>query len=274
MAIKRFNPYTPGRRFMTTLDYSILTRKKPEKRLIVKIKKTAGRNNCGRITSWHRGGGSKKIYRIIDFKRDKKNIEAVVKAIEYDPNRTAFIALLCYLDGEKRYILAPDGLKVGDKVVSGDNVEIKIGNCLPLGKIPLGTLVHNVELQPGKGGQIARSAGSYTQIVAKEGNNVHLRMPSGEIRIFSAKCLATVGQVSNLDNENVVIGKAGRLKLMGRRPHVRGSAMNPIDHPHGGGEGKSKSGRNPVTPWGQPTRGYKTRKKNKTSSKFIVKRRK
>ncbi len=274
MGIKTYKPTSPGIRFMTTLTFEEITKTEPEKSLLVPLKKTGGRNFMGRITVRHRGGGHKRLYRIIDFKRDKDGIPAKVAAIEYDPNRSANIALLHYLDGEKRYILAPEGLKVGDTVISGSGVEIKVGNALPLKDIPLGTYVHNVELKPGAGGQLARSAGAYAQVMAKEGRYVHLRLPSGEVRMVFEECKATIGQVGNLDHENISIGKAGRSRWLGRRPKVRGVAMNPVDHPHGGGEGKTSGGRHPVTPWGMPTKGYKTRRKKKPSDKFIIKRRK
>jgi LSU ribosomal protein L2P len=260
---------------MSVSTFEEITKKEPEKSLLAPRKKNSGRNSYGRITVRHRGGGAKQKYRIIDFKRDKDNIPAKVAAIEYDPNRTARIALLVYADGEKRYIIAPDGLKVGDQVISGQNVDIKVGNALPLESIPVGTLIHNIELKPGKGGQLVRAAGNLAQLMAKEGNYAQVRLPSGEVRMISIKCKATIGQVGNVDHENVSIGKAGRKRWMGIRPTVRGVVMNPVDHPHGGGEGKSPIGMpSPVTPWGKPTLGYKTRKKNKQSDKLIVKRRK
>ncbi len=275
MATKKYSPTTPSRRFMTVQDFSELTKKKPEKSLLEPLKKNAGRNNTGRITVRHQGGGNRAKYRIIDFKRNKDGIKAVVSAIEYDPNRTANIALLKYEDGEKRYILAPDQLKVGDEVESGANADIKPGNALPISNIPVGTQIHNIELKRGKGAQLVRSAGVAAQLMAKEGNYAHVRLPSGEVRLISMNCKATVGQVGNLEHENVTIGKAGRKRWMGIRPTVRGVVMNPNDHPHGGGEGKSPIGRpSPVTPWGKPTLGLKTRKKKKLSNKFIVKRRK
>ncbi len=274
MGIKTYKPTSPGIRFMTTLTFDEITKTEPEKSLLVPLKKTGARNFMGRITVRHRGGGHKRLYRIIDFKRDKDGIPAKVAAIEYDPNRSANIALLHYLDGEKRYILAPNDLKVGDMVVSGRGVEIRVGNALPLKDIPLGTYVHNIELKPGAGGQLARSAGTYAQVMAKEGRYVHLRLPSGEVRMVFEECKATIGQVGNLDHENISIGKAGRSRWLGRRPKVRGVAMNPVDHPHGGGEGKTSGGRHPVTPWGVPTKGYKTRRRKKPSDKFIIKRRK
>lgn len=275
MAIKKFKPTTPGRRFMSVASFEEITKKEPERSLVEILKNKAGRNMQGRVTIRHRGGGHKRKYRIIDFKRDKDGIPAKVAAIEYDPNRTAYIALLNYADGEKRYILAPDGLRVGDTVMSGENADIKPGNALKLAHIPVGTTVHNIELVPGKGGQMARAAGTSAQLMAKEGGMATLRLPSGEMRMVSVECRATIGQVGNLEHENITIGKAGRSRWLNRRPHVRGVVMNPIDHPHGGGEGKAPIGRKtPVTPWGMPTLGYKTRKKNKASDKYIVKRRK
>jgi len=273
MGIKTYKPTSPGIRFQTCLTFEEITKKEPEKSLLVPLKKTGARNFMGRITVRHRGGGHKRRYRIIDFKRDKDGIPARVAAIEYDPNRSANIALLHYLDGEKRYILAPHNLKVGDTVISGPGVEIRVGNALPLKDIPLGTYIHNIELKPGHGGQLVRSAGAYAQVMAKEGRYVHVRLPSGEVRMILQECKATIGQVGNLDHENVSIGKAGRNRWLGRRPKVRGVAMNPVDHPHGGGEGKTSGGRHPVTPWGMPTKGYKTRGK-KPSDKFIIKKRK
>lgn len=275
VGIKKFKPTSPGVRFMTVSTFEEITKKEPEKSLVQILKKKAGRNMQGRVTARHRGGGHKRKYRIIDFKRDKDGVPAKVAAIEYDPNRSARIALLHYMDGEKRYILAPVGLKVGDIVESGPNADIKPGNALPLSHIPVGTIVHNVELYPGKGGQLVRAAGAAAQVMAKENGFATLRLPSGEMRMVPEECRATVGQVGNLDHENITIGKAGRSRWLGRRPHVRGSVMNPVDHPHGGGEGKAPIGRkHPVTPWGKPTLGYKTRKKNKPSDKYIVKRRK
>ncbi|OCC15051.1 LSU ribosomal protein L2p (L8e) [Dissulfuribacter thermophilus] len=274
MPIIKYKPTTPSRRFMTFLRDPEITKKEPEKSLIEPLKKTGGRNNLGRVTCRHRGGGHKRKYRIIDFKRNKVGVPAKVTAIEYDPNRSARIALLQYADGEKRYILAPLGLAVGDQVISDEFTDVKPGNCMPLKNIPLGTLVHNVEMRPGKGGQVVRSAGAAAQVVAKEGKYVQLRLPSGEVRMFLETCRATIGQVGNLDHENVTIGKAGRTRWLGRRPKVRGVAMNPVDHPMGGGEGKSSGGRHPCSPWGWPTKGYKTRKANKPSDKFIVRRRK
>lgn len=274
MATKSYRPTSPARRQMTGADYSELTKKAPEKPLLTAKKKNAGRNHHGRITVRHRGGGNRQKYRVIDWKRNKTDIPAKVAAIEYDPNRTAFIALIVYADGEKSYILAPHGLDVGDTVMAGDDVDIDDGNCLPLANIPVGTQVHNVELNPGHGGQLVRAAGTSAQLLAKEGRYVTLRMPSGETRMVLQNCRATVGVVSNIENEIRNIGKAGRKRHMGRRPHVRGSAMNPVDHPHGGGEGKAPIGRPaPVTPWGKPTLGYKTRKKNKKSNHMIIKRR-
>jgi large subunit ribosomal protein L2 len=272
MGIKKFKPTTPSLRYRTVSDFDGITRKGPEKSLTEPLQKTGGRNNRGRVTCRHQGGGHKQLYRRIDFKRNKIGIPSKVAAIEYDPNRSSRIALLHYVDGEKRYILAPNGLNVGDQVVAGPEADIRPGNALPLEKIPLGSMVHNIELTHGKGGQMVRSAGGYAQIMAKDGNYVQLRLPSGEMRRVRKECFATVGQVGNLDHENIVSGKAGRSRWLGIRPTVRGVAMNPIDHPHGGGEGKSSGGRHPVTPWGMPTKGYKTRKK-KPSDKYIVRRR-
>ncbi|MGB4476991.1 MAG: 50S ribosomal protein L2 [Bacillota bacterium] len=274
MPVKKFKPTNPGRRAMTVSDFSDLTTSKPEKSLLAPLKKTGGRNAYGRITARHRGGGHKRMYRIIDFKRDKDGIPAKVATIEYDPNRSARIALLHYADGEKRYILVPNGLKVGDTVVSGPDADIKPGNALPLANIPVGTIIHNIELRPGKGGQLVRAAGTGAQLMAKEGDYAHVRFPSGEVRLIRLECRATIGQVGNVEHENITIGKAGRSRWLGRRPHTRGLAMNPVDHPHGGGEGRSPIGRKtPVTPWGYPTLGYKTRKP-KPSDKLIVRRRK
>lgn len=273
MALIQRKPTSAGRRFQTGHDFAEITKDKPEKNLVVALRKTGGRNNYGRVTARHRGGGHKRLYRLIDFKRNKDEIPAKVAAIEYDPNRSARIALLHYQDGEKRYILAPIDLKVGDTVISGPGADIKPGNALPLRQIPLGTLIHNIELKPGKGGQLARAAGSYAQLVAKEGNYAQLRLPSGEVRLVHLNCKASIGQLSNVEHENLSIGKAGRKRWLGRRPRVRGVAMNPVDHPMGGGEGKSSGGRHPVSPWGMPTKGYKTRKP-KESDKFIIKRRK
>ncbi|HHT64596.1 MAG: 50S ribosomal protein L2 [Caldicoprobacterales bacterium] len=275
MAIKKYNPTSPARRHMSVSAFEEITKKAPEKSLVVTLKSKAGRNAQGRITVRHRGGGEKRKYRIIDFKRTKDDVPAKVAAIEYDPNRSANIALLHYADGEKRYIICPNGLKVGDTVVSGPNSDIKVGNALPLRNIPVGTVIHNIELRAGKGAQLVRSAGNSAQLMAKEGNFAQVRLPSGEVRQVRAECRATIGQVGNVDHENITIGKAGRKRHMGFRPTVRGSVMNPVDHPHGGGEGRSPIGRpSPVTPWGKPTLGYKTRKKNKESDKYIVKRRK
>jgi len=270
MAIKTYKPTSAGRRHQTCSAFEEITSSRPEKSLLVSLKKTGGRNSFGRITSRHIGGGHKKKYRIIDFRRDKIDIPAKVASIEYDPNRSARIALLNYLDGEKRYILAPLNLKVGDVVLTSVNADIKPGNSLPLRAIPLGTIIHNIELKIGKGGQLARSAGTFAQLMAKEGKYAQVKLPSGEVRLVLLDCKATVGQVGNIDHENGTIGKAGRTRWLGRRPKVRGVAMNPVDHPHGGGEGRTSGGRHPVTPWGIPTKGYKTRK-NKTSSRFIVK---
>src|SRR2546426_5775941 len=269
MPIRKYNPTSPGRRFQTVQTFDEITTSEPYRPLTENLLSSGGRNNQGHLTSWWRGGGHKRLYRIIDFKRDKKDIPGKISTIEYDPNRSARIALVTYADGEKRYILQPLGVKVGDTIVAGDNVDILPGNCLPLKNIPLGTQIHNVELRPGKGGQIARSAGSSVQLVAKEGDYASVKMPSGEIRKINMECVATIGQVGNIDHENVSIGKAGRSRWKGIRPHVRGVAMNPVDHPLGGGEGKTSGGRNPVTPWGQPTRGYKTRS-NKRTQKMIV----
>lgn len=273
MAIKSYNPTTPSLREMTTLDYSELSKKAPEKSLLAKKKKTGGRNSYGRITVRHIGGGNKIKYRVVDFKRDKDDIPAKVASIEYDPNRSAYIALLNYADGEKRYILAPNGLNVGDVVMSGANAEIKVGNCLPLENIPVGIVVHNIELQPKKGGAIARSAGIEARIVAKEGAYATIKMPSGEMRKIPLKCRATVGQVGNLDYELVNVGKAGKTRHLGIKPSVRGAVMNPVDHPHGGGEGKNPVGHDsPRTPWGKPAMGNKTRKHKKYSNRLMVKR--
>jgi large subunit ribosomal protein L2 len=272
MGTKKFNPTTPSRRFLSNSDFAEVTTDSPEKSLVKATKRTGGRNNRGRITSRHRGGGHKRRYRVIDFKRDKQGVPGTVASVEYDPNRSARIALIHYADGEKRYILWPKGLEVGATVVANDEAEIQTGNAMRLLAVPLGSWVHNIEMQMGKGGQLCRSAGSYAQVMAKEGKFVLLRLPSGELRQVHRNCFATVGQVGNLEHENQTIGKAGRSRWLGRRPKVRGTAMNPIDHPHGGGEGRSK-GRHPVTPWGKPTKGYKTRSKKKPSNKFIVKRR-
>ncbi|ANA41102.1 MULTISPECIES: 50S ribosomal protein L2 [Geobacter] len=272
MAIKTYKPTSAGRRHQTCSAFDEITKSTPEKSLIVTIKKTGGRNSFGRITARHIGGGHKQKYRIIDFRRNKVEIPAKVASIEYDPNRSARIALLHYADGEKRYILAPLDLKVGDSIIASSNADIKPGNALPLRAIPLGTIIHNIELKIGKGGQLARSAGTFAQLMAKEGKYAQVKLPSGEVRMVLLDCMATIGQVGNIDHENVSIGKAGRSRWLGRRPTVRGVAMNPVDHPHGGGEGRTSGGRHPVTPWGIPTKGYKTRK-NKTSSRFIVKKR-
>ena len=275
MGIKTYNPYTPSRRHMTGLDFSEITKDTPEKSLVVSLKKTAGRNNQGKITVRHHGGGSRRKYRIIDFKRRKDDIPATVTAIEYDPNRTANIALICYADGQKSYIIAPVGLAVGTKIMNGPNAEVSVGNCLPLENIPVGTEVHNIELYPGKGAQLVRSAGNSAQLMAKEGKYATLRLPSGEMRMVPIVCRATIGQVGNIEHALVNVGKAGRKRHMGIRPTVRGSVMNPNDHPHGGGEGRTPVGhKKPMTPWGKPALGYKTRKTKKSSSKLIVTRRK
>lgn len=275
MGIKKFKPTSPARRQMTMSTFEEITKKQPEKSLVVALKKNSGRNNQGKITVRHRGGGTTVKYRIIDFKRLKDNVPAKVSAIEYDPNRSANIALLVYADGEKRYILHPHGLKVGDVIISGEQQDIKTGNAMPLMNMPVGTIVHNIEMKPGKGGQLVRSAGNSAQLMAKEGKYALLRLPSGETRYVRKECRATVGQVGNIDHENITIGKAGRTRHMGIRPTVRGSVMNPNDHPHGGGEGRSPIGRpTPVTPWGKPALGYKTRKKNNPNDKYIVSRRK
>ena len=272
MALISRKPTSAGRRFQTATDFAEITRSEPEKSLVVPLKKSGGRNSYGRVTARHRGGGHKRRYRLIDFKRNKLEVPAKVATIEYDPNRTTRIALLHYVDGEKRYILAPQELRVGDMVVSSPNADIKPGNTLPLSNIPTGTLVHNVELKLGKGGQMARAAGSAAQLMAKEGKQAHLKLPSGEVRMVPVDCRATIGQLSNVEQENVSLGKAGRKRWVGKRPHVRGVAMNPVDHPMGGGEGKSSGGRHPCTPWGVPTKGYKTRKP-KASDRYIVKHR-
>jgi len=273
MPTRNYRPTSPGRRFQSVQTFEEITTSRPYKPLVETLERSGGRNNSGSLTSWWRGGGHKRNYRIIDFKRDKFNVPGKVTTVEYDPNRTARIALVTYADGEKRYILHPLGLKVGDPVMSGESCDILPGNCLKLKNIPLGTMIHNVELKQGKGGQIARSAGSAVQLVAKDGLYASVKMPSGEIRLINIECLATVGQVGNLDHENVSIGKAGRSRWMGKRPHVRGVAMNPVDHPLGGGEGKTSGGRHPVTPWGIPTKGFKTRRR-KYTDRFIVERRK
>mgnify|MGYP000840878981 FL=1 len=275
MGIKTYNPYTPSRRNMTGSDFSEITKTSPEKSLCVSLKKNSGRNNQGKITVRHRGGGSRRKYRVIDFKRYKDGIPATVIGIEYDPNRTANIALICYADGQKAYIIAPEGLKVGQKVMNGPEAEVRVGNCLPLSEIPVGTQVHNIELYPGKGGQMVRSAGASAQLMAKEGDHALLRLPSGELRKVHIRCRATIGVVGNEDHENITLGKAGRNRWLGVRPANRGVVMNPNDHPHGGGEGKSPVGRKrPVTPWGKPAYGVKTRDNKKASTKLIVKRRK
>ncbi len=273
MALKKNNPTSPGRRFQTVSTFEEITRSTPEKGLLRPIKRSGGRNSAGRITAWQRGGGHKRRYRVIDFKRNRDNVPATVASIEYDPNRSARIALVHYLDGTKAYILAPEGLRVGDRVESGSNVEIKVGNAMPLRNIPLGTHIHNIELHAGHGGQLARGAGGYAQLMAKEGKYAQVRLASGEVRMVLLDCRATIGEVGNLDHENISLGKAGRASWLGRRPNVRGVAMNPVDHPLGGGEGKSSGGRHPVTPWGVPTKGFRTRR-NKTSDRLIVKRRK
>ena len=274
MGIKTFNPYTPSRRHMTGSDFKEITAKNPEKSLVVSLKKNSGRNNQGKITVRHQGGGYRTKYRLVDFKRNKDGIPAKVMTIEYDPNRTANIALICYADGQKSYILAPYGLKVGDTLMNGETAEVKVGNCLPLANIPVGSSIHNIELYPGKGGQLVRSAGNSAQLMAKEGKYATLRLPSGEMRMVPIGCRATIGQVGNIDHELINVGKAGRKRHMGIRPTVRGSVMNPNDHPHGGGEGRTSIGRpGPVTPWGKPALGLKTRKKSKQSNKLIIRRR-
>ncbi|OOB79125.1 MAG: 50S ribosomal protein L2 [Epulopiscium sp. Nuni2H_MBin003] len=271
MGIKKYKPYTPSRRHMTSSTFEEITKKSPEKSLVVKLKKHSGRNNQGKITVRHRGGGSTIKYRIIDFKRNKDGVPATVAAIEYDPNRTANIALLHYLDGEKRYIIAPEGLKVGQKLMNGENAEIRVGNCLKMKDMPVGTTIHNIEMKPGKGGQLVRAAGLSAQLMAKEGKFATVKLPSGEMRLLPIECRATIGVIGNGEHELINIGKAGRKRHMGIRPTVRGSVMNPNDHPHGGGEGRSPIGRPaPCTPWGKPALGYKTRKKNKHSNKYIV----
>lgn len=275
VGIKKYKPTSPGRRFMSVSTFEEITTDKPEKSLLEPLKKRAGRNNQGKITTRHHGGGHKRQYRIIDFKRNKDGIPGRVATIEYDPNRSANIALINYADGEKRYILAPLGLKVGDTIVSGADVDIKVGNCLPIANIPVGTVIHNIELKPGKGGQLVRAAGAEAQLLAKEGAYCHIRLSSGEVRLIRSECRATIGQVGNLDHENVNLGKAGRSRWLGKRPTVRGVVMNPNDHPHGGGEGRAPIGRkSPLSPWGKPTLGKKTRKKNKASNKYIVRSRK
>jgi large subunit ribosomal protein L2 len=272
VAIKKYKPTSPGRRFVSVSSFEEITKTKPEKSLLEPLTKSGGRNAAGRITVRHRGGGHKRMYRRIDFKRDKFGIPAKVAAIEYDPNRTARIALLHYVDGEKRYIIAPEGLQVGDTVVSGPDADIKVGNALPLANIPTGTIIHNLELVSKAGGQLVKSAGAGAQLMAKEGNYAHVRLPSGEVRLIRQECMATIGQVGNIDHENITIGKAGRARWLGIRPSVRGVVMNPVDHPHGGGEGRSSAGRAPVTPWGKPALGRRTRKK-KPSDRLIIKRR-
>ena len=276
MPTRKLKPDTPSRRNMSVSTFEEITKKRPERKLTTALRKTGGRNNHGRITSRHRGGGHQRRYRIIDFKRNKYDMSAVIASIEYDPNRSPRIALLEYEDGEKKYIIAPDGLKVGDKVISTQHNQIpfKTGNAMPLGSIPEGLLVHNIELKPGKGAQMARSAGAYARIMANEAGMITLKLPSGEMRLVSEQCIATIGMVGNKSHESIVIGKAGRSRWLGRRPKVRGVVMNPVDHPHGGGEGRTSGGRHPVSPWGMPTKGYRTRKKNNASDKYIVKRRK
>jgi large subunit ribosomal protein L2 len=272
VSIKVYKPTTPGRRFMTGYTFEEITKTEPEKSLVVSLKKKGGRNNLGRVTMRHRGGGHKRLYRIIDFKRNKIGVPGKVAAIEYDPNRSARIALVHYVDGEKRYILAPVGLAVGDTIMAGPDADIKPGNALKLKDMPVGTFIHNIELEPGRGGVLVRSAGAAAQLMAKEGKYAYVRMPSGELRLILQECMATVGQVGNVDHENVTKGKAGRNRWLGRRPHVRGMVMNPVDHPMGGGEGRSKSNKHPVSPWGTPAKGYRTRKR-KPSDKYIVRRR-
>ncbi|OGU75041.1 MAG: 50S ribosomal protein L2 [Ignavibacteria bacterium RBG_16_34_14] len=274
MAIRKLKPVTPGTRFRSNSSFDEITKTQPEKSLTIALRKSGGRNNLGRLTARHIGGGHKRRYRIIDFKRDKHKVPAKVYSIEYDPNRTSRIALLHYADGEKRYILAPDGLKVGDQVMSGSGSEISVGNALPLNEMPLGSFVHNVELKPGKGGQLGRTAGASLQLMAKEGAHAQIKMPSGEVRMIRLDCIATYGVVGNAEQENISLGKAGRTRWLGKRPHVRGVAMNPVDHPMGGGEGKTSGGGHPVSPWGQKAKGLKTRKHKKESNKFIIKRRK
>ncbi len=273
MPLKKYNPTSPGRRFMTSPDFGEITKHRPEKSLTQPNRRSGGRNNKGHITIWFRGGGHKRLYRVIDFRRDKIDIPAKVAAVEYDPNRSARIALLHYVDGEKRYILCPDGLAVGTTVISSEKAEILPGNCLPLRAIPTGTLIHNIELRAGKGGQLVRSAGVVAQLVAKEGEHVFVKLPSTEMRKVRLECVATIGQVGNTEHKNIKFGKAGRRRWLGKRPHNRGVVMNPVDHPHGGGEGRTSGGRHPVTPWGKPTKGYKTRR-NKRTQDMIVKRRK
>ena len=276
MPTRKLKPDTPSRRYMSVSTFEEITKTRPERKLSKALRKTGGRNNHGRITSRHRGGGHRRRYRIIDFKRNKFDMIAVIESIEYDPNRSSRIALLQYKDGEKKYIIAPDGLKVGDEVIStqSNQIPFKNGNAMPIGTIPEGLLIHNIELKPGKGAQMARSAGAYARIMANEAGMVTLKLPSGEMRMVPEKCIATIGIVGNKSHENIIIGKAGRSRWMGKRPKVRGVVMNPVDHPHGGGEGRTSGGRHPVSPWGMPTKGYRTRKKNKASNKYIVKRRK
>lgn len=273
MPLKRFKPYTPSRRTMTVADFSDLTKKRPEKRLLCSKKRISGRNNAGRMTMRRRGGGAKRLYRIVDFRRNKDGIPGKITTLEYDPNRSAHIALVTYADGDKRYIIAPETAKVGQVVMNGPSAEFETGNCMPLSHIPLGSMVYNVELTPGKGGQIARAAGNKCQVLAKEGKFVVLRLPSGEMRKVLSECRATLGSVGNEEHANVVLGKAGRSRWLGRRPKVRGVAMNPVDHPMGGGEGRTSGGGHPVSPWGMPTKGYKTRKKKHRSNQFIIRRR-
>ena len=276
MPTRKLKPDTPSRRYMSVSTFEEITKSRPERKLTTALRKTGGRNNHGRITSRRRGGGHRRRYRIIDFKRNKFDFSGIIESIEYDPNRSPRIALVNYNDGEKKYIIAPEGIKVGDKIISSkeNKIPFKTGNAMPLGKIPEGLLVHNIEFKPGKGAQMARSAGSYARIMASEDGMVTLKLPSGELRLISENCLATIGAVGNKSHENISIGKAGRARWMGRRPKVRGVAMNPVDHPHGGGEGRTSGGRHPVSPWGTPAKGYRTRKKNKTSNRYIVKRRK
>jgi len=274
MPVKRFKPTTPTLRYKTVASFAEITKRTPERSLIEPLRKTGGRNNQGRATARHRGGGHKRMYRIIDFRRDKRNVPAKVAAIEYDPNRSARIALLHYQDGEKRYILAPDKLEVGEIILAGEEAEIKVGNALPLKKIPLGMTVHNIELRRGRGGQLVRSAGAAAQLMAREGKHAHLRLPSGEVRLVDAECYATLGQVGHIEHESIAIGKAGRSRWLGRRPHNRGVAMNPVDHPLGGGEGKSSGGRHPCSPWGQKSKGLKTRKRKKHSDRMIIQKKK
>ncbi|MEC8727301.1 MAG: 50S ribosomal protein L2 [Candidatus Puniceispirillales bacterium] len=273
MALKKYNPTSPGQRNLVTVDRSDLYKGKPVKKLTQGLTKTGGRNNSGHITAWQKGGGHKRRYRMVDFKRSKRDIQGIIERIEYDPNRTAFIALVNYADGDQGYILAPQRLSVGDKVIAADRADIKPGNAMPLSSIPVGTIVHNVELKPGKGGQMARSAGTYVQLIGRDQSYSILRLASSEVRMVRSECMATIGAVSNSDQQNIKIGKAGRNRWLGKRPHVRGVAMNPVDHPHGGGEGKTSGGRHPVTPWGKPTKGKRTRS-NKSTDRLIVRRRK